>query len=191
MNYIIAPHPDDEILGAGGVLLSDPTAFTVLYVTMGNDDQEESAKAFCKAHGIKFYWLGLHECELDDMLAVLVAKLAESVVDADTVYIPCERDYHIDHQITARACRSVLKPWKGRARRVLEYEVLSETPPGWVPTTYRKITSNKVDAMACFYQLEAIQSRSAAAVDALAVLRGAESGLGYAEAFRLWYEVTR
>lgn len=189
MNYIIAPHPDDEILGCGGALLADPKAFTVLYVTMGNDEQEESAKAFCKAHGIKFFWLGLHECEIDDMLAVLVAKLAESIVDADTVYIPCERDYHSDHQITARACRSVLKPWKARARRVFEYEVLSETPPGWVPTTYRRIEPGKGAAMERFYPLEAIPSRSAAVVDALAVMRGAESGLGYAEAYRLVSEV--
>lgn len=185
MNFIIAPHPDDEILGCGGVLLADPASFHVLYVTRGNREQEAVIPRISKALGFKASWLGFMECKMDELLGDIVGKLAATITDADTVYIPCINDYHSDHQVVARACRAALKPWKGKARRVYEYEVPSETPPGWIPTTYFPATARKAEVMREFYGAECIPSRNHAVIEALAVMRGAESGLGYAEAFRL------
>lgn len=75
------------------------------------------------------------------------------------------------------------------ARRVLSYEVPSETPPDWVPTVFRPVNRiEKAAAMGRYYPGEAIVPRDSGAIMSLASMRGGQSGLAESEAFRLWYE---
>lgn len=195
MNIVVAPHPDDEILGCYSILAA-PGPLVVVYVTDGNATQQQAIESVSSRFAFASIQMGYQECQLDNRLGEIVGALAAIIDNLGKtgepirVYVPSETDYHSDHQIVAKACRSVLKPWKRRADAVYVYEVPSETPPGFAPTTYRKLEARaKADAMDALYPDEAVEPRDSAGIKALAVVRGGECGMLAAESFRLWHEL--
>lgn len=114
---VIAPHPDDEVIGAGGSLALHRQAgseVVVVFLTPENhgDDgsisrirhQEaikvgESLGFACKFLGHPDGKLSLHEQEIGEDLARLLEEFAP-----DTVITPFVSDHHRDHQAAAHAC---------------------------------------------------------------------------------------
>lgn len=215
---VIAPHPDDEILGVGGTIAKRSNAGDEVYVCVVTKgfpplfDQEmiEQGRRECVQAD---RMLGVRETYFLDLPAVMLEtvpryelnrKIAEVVqkVDPDEVYIPHRGDMQIDHQMVVDAAMVAVRPrGKRYPRRVYAYETLSET--GWnipnttnefIPTVYEDISGTvdaKIGALSVFRsQLAQFpEARSVGAVEALARFRGATVGVSAAEAFCLIREI--
>ncbi len=215
---VIAPHPDDEIIGVGGTIAKrakDGDEVYVCVVTKGksplfNDEFIEQGRKECRKADKK---LGVKETIFLDFPAVMLetvpryefnGKISEVVnsIKPDEVYIPHRGDMQIDHQMVVDAAMVAVRPrGNNYPKRVYAYETLSET--GWnipnivnefIPTVYEDITDTyevKLEAMAIFEsQLSTFpEARSIGAIEALAKYRGATVSVKAAEAFSLVREV--
>ena len=161
---IIAPHPDDEIIGVGGTIAKRAKAGDEVYVcivTKGksplfNPDFREQGRRECREADAK---LGVKETIFLDFPAVMLetipryelnGKVAEVVqnIKPEEVYIPHRGDMQIDHQMVVDAAMVAVRPrGDDYPKRVYAYETLSET--GWnipnvtnefIPTVYENIT---------------------------------------------------
>ncbi len=208
---VIAPHPDDEVLGCGGTLarhVLQGDAVHVLVVTRGipelfpAEEVERTRAEALEAHmqlGVSAtIFLDFPAPRLDMVPRHAVAdKIRESVrpLVPDVVYLPHHGDLHHEHGIVHQAALVALRPTLGNAPTLLAYETLSETdwaPPTaahqFVPTTYVDISETverKLGAMRCFAsQLKSsTHPRSIEALTALSTMRGATVGVRAAEAF--------
>jgi len=217
---VIAPHPDDEVLGAGGTIARLTQLGVEVYVaivTTGHPpdftrEQVERVRAEAAlAHRLlgvrETLWLGQPAARLSDMphselntaLATTVRELRPS-----TLVIPFVGDIHADHQATFLSALVASRPHGFEfPATILAYETLSETnwnapylTPGFLPNVYVDIASTlpaKLDAFRAFgSQVRAFpHERSIEALRALAMLRGATVHLPAAEAFVLVRHVIR
>lgn len=215
---VIAPHPDDEIIGVGGTIAKrakDGNEVYVCVVTKGksplfNDEFIEQGRKECRKADKK---LGVKETIFLDFPAVMLetvpryefnGKISEVVnsIKPDEVYIPHRGDMQIDHQMVVDAAMVAVRPrGNNYPKRVYAYETLSET--GWnipnivnefIPTVYEDITDTyevKLEAMAIFESQLFVfpEARSIGAIEALAKYRGATVSVKAAEAFSLVREV--
>lgn len=211
---IIAPHPDDEVLGCGGTMarLADNGADVhVAIVTRGGADrfgpeladtvaaEARSAHAelgVAHTHFLNFPAAGLDRVAHADMngaFSDLVVKLMP-----DTLFLPFLGDVHLDHQLSFLSALVAARPRRADAPcRVYTYETLSETnwyAPGvsaaFIPNVYVDISAHldrKIKAFLCYdSQVRAFpDERSKRAIEALATMRGATVFRSAAEAFML------
>lgn len=217
---IVAPHPDDEVLGCGGVMArhaANGDEVFVIVATRGapelySDESVERTRAEARqAHAI----LGVRETRFLDFPApkldvtpghLIADALAKQFQDLkpQRVYLPHHGDLHADHGRIYHATLVAARPLAScSVRQLLCYETLSETewaPPidGAVfsPTVFVDIAAflpKKLDAMRCFAsQLQpAPNPRSLEAIEALARYRGSTVGVPAAEAFVLVRDVMR
>ena len=217
---VIAPHPDDEVLGCGGTMarLADEGAeLIVAIVTTGQPPafQAESVSQveneLRQAHEI----IGIRDCRflhfpaaaLDTVpAATLNARFEELVSDVrpDTLLLPFVGDIHGDHQLSFLAAMVAARPRQMDAPSlVMCYETLSETnwyapptTPTFVPNAYVEISAvldRKLEAFgAIASQLRPFpDERSLEALRALATLRGATVHVRAAEAFVIVRHVCR
>lgn len=215
---IIAPHPDDEILGCGGTIAkrtADGHDVYVCVVTKGdeplfNKDYVEQGRSECREADC---FLGVKETLFLDFPAVRLEevpryKLNDAIhqvvqrIKPDEVYIPHRGDMQLDHKMVVDAAMVALRPkYEHVVKRIYAYETLSET--GWdipntvnefIPTVYEDISNvlqKKIQAMKIFKsQLSDFPgTRSLGAIDALAKYRGALVNVDAAEAFSLIREI--
>ncbi len=141
---IIAPHPDDEVLGCGGTIakkIKEGHEVFVCIVTEGKppmyskqyvlDEYNEMENAH-KILGVKrTITLGFPSAFLDMTDSIELNKRMYDVVrkiKPDEMYIPHVGDIHKDHQIVANAAMVAARPKNGIGpRRILAYETISET----------------------------------------------------------------
>jgi LmbE family N-acetylglucosaminyl deacetylase len=211
---VIAPHADDEVLGAGATIarcVSEGATVTVAIVTRGyaphfNEDVVKKALAEAKAaHQI----LGVNETLLLDFPAAALDTIAQRELNArieevivktrpDTLFVPFAHDIHNDHRLVFMASLVAARPHRAFApKRVLAYETLSETnwnapylAPAFVPNVFVDVTrfiGQKLEALKQFESqlMPFPQERSLGAVEHLAALRGAAVNVEAAEAFVL------
>jgi LmbE family N-acetylglucosaminyl deacetylase len=216
---VLAPHPDDEILGCGGVMarLRDEGAEVfVAAITVGQEPfyspeatkrvAAELREALTVVGVNELRFLGLPAAGLDMIpgttinhhIDVLMAEFRP-----DTVFVPFLGDVHADHQITFLATMVASRPRLPAApRRIYAYETLSETnwyappiTPAFVPNVFIDITTTidrKIEALQCFLsQMRPFpDERSIEAARALATVRGATAHCNAAEAFMLVREIS-
>lgn len=216
---VIAPHPDDELLGAGGMILKNLKAGHEVYVcvvTIGtpplftnielNKKNQQDAVACHKAMGItKTYFLDFPSTMLESIPRYeLNGKILDVVRDVqpEEVYIPHYGDMQKDHQMVADAAMVAVRPkYFPQVKRVYAYETLSET--GWnapsvanvfIPNVWIDISDvleDKLKALS-YYTLQISDypdPRSVEAVRALAMYRGSQMLYKAAEAFQLIREL--
>jgi len=211
---IIAPHPDDEVLGVGGTLLrhrAEGDAVHVAICTRGEEsrfgaDQVQKVQAEArKAHEFldvtDSHFLELPAAVLDTLPGADVNAALQAVFDAvkpDVVYLPHIGDVHRDHQIIFQSAMVCCRPAGGHApARILAYETVSETDwyappvtPPFIPNVFVDITTTidrKLDACAIYESQirPAPNQRSLESLRALARTRGSAMNMHYAEAFSL------
>ncbi len=209
---VIAPHPDDEVLGCGGTiskLASQNNNVYVLIITRGKEEiyPEERILNVRKEALAAHKLLGVKETRFLDFPApeldlISISKLASAISDiinefqSETIYLPHHGDIHHDHKAVFYAGLVAARPTKSSpVKRIYSYETLSETEwaapinsDAFIPTTYVNITNTfaaKLEAMQCFKsQLrEFPNSRSLESIEALAKFRGSTVGFTHAEAF--------
>lgn len=214
---VVAPHPDDEVLGCGGTIarLSADAEVFVLIATTGRpprfsaaqaENVRREAEAAHRLLGVAATdQLDLPAAELDTVThADLNAAVADVVRRRSprTIFVPFPGDIHLDHQLVFRSCLVAARPRSDEApARLLAYETLSETnwgapgiDPAFIPNIFVDIAGTlerKLDAFACFEsQLRPFpDERSPQAIRALAMLRGATVHRHAAEAFMLVREI--
>ncbi len=217
---VIAPHPDDEVLGCGGTIANhskngDEVHLCVVTRAYPPEWTEEvigiKRQEVNEASGI----LGIKETSFLDLPTVKLDTLPQKelnnaiarVVDAvnpDVVYLPHKGDLNRDHRLVFEAALVALRPLGGNTvSRILCYETLSETEWGipdaesvFIPTVYMDITNTletKLAAMSAYASelKEHPHPRSLEMLKVLARKRGSEVGIADAEAFILIREIIR
>jgi len=216
---VIAPHPDDEVLGCGGTisrLTRSGRQVHVAIVTQGSPPAFDEAavqrvrRETHYAHRLlgltKTHFCGFPAAELDQVPHREVNAAIGAIVEAvapDTLFLPFVGDVHLDHQLCFTSGLVAARPRRnGYPARVLAYETLSETnwyapyvTPGFTPNVFVDISEDlerKIEAFGCYgSQVQAFPSeRSVEAIRALATLRGATVFKSAAEAFVLLREVS-
>lgn len=214
---VIAPHPDDETLGAAGTLLRRKAEGAkigwVIVTQMPLDSEWDSNKAnkrneeICRITQMfgfdKVVNLGFPAAQLDHIpINDVVAALGDVIksFEPDEVLVPHYSDVHTDHGVVFNAVAACTKWFRyPSVCRVLAYEVLSETDFGiksgqnFRPSVYVNIEEYLEDKLIAMevYESEIGEypfPRSREAIRALATLRGSASGFKAAEAFELLRE---
>jgi LmbE family N-acetylglucosaminyl deacetylase len=211
---VVAPHPDDETLGAGGIIAALAAAGgEVAVLTVAGhlpplyppDVHEQRVVEARRAHAV----LGVTEAAFLDYPAVLLdqvptpelnGRVQEVVerVEPDVLLVPFQ-DRHVDHRLVFEAAMVAARPvGPGRGIGVVAaYETVSSThwnaphlEPTFVPNWCVDITDHidtKLEALSCYESvLHAFPGpRSLEAVRALALFRGSQAGCGFAEGFHV------
>lgn len=214
---VISPHPDDETLGAGGSILKLRDLGNEIYWlnitdvdTGGEYTREFIEKRKTQIDKIKNYFsfnefinLKFPSANLNDSIkGDLIMNIGESFdrIKPNCVILPDYNDAHSDHKYVfeaAYACSKIFR--RSYIKRILTMEIISETNFGmphdtFKPNLYIDITDyfdRKKEALN-IYDTELGNlpfPRSIDAVRAQAVIRGTESGVLYAEAFRVIKEI--
>jgi LmbE family N-acetylglucosaminyl deacetylase len=209
---VIAPHMDDEVLGAGGTIARHVSEGDDVYVCFvahriyGHKFDKEKNKIERKyamnAKKILGYkeakFLGLSDERLDVAIQDIIIPLEKYVgnVRPDVSYINHGGDNNQDHKAVFQAAMVVLRTFSSpTVKRILSYEVPSSTEQSqffarqiFMPNYYVNIEKHlgkKIRAIKA-YKTELRQfphPRSAMAIKTLAMKRGTEIGFKAAEAF--------
>ncbi|WP_299917209.1 PIG-L deacetylase family protein [uncultured Roseobacter sp.] len=211
---VIAPHPDDEVLGAGGTIArfaGEGREVHIGIVTSGQPpkfdaEQIRTVKAeAAAAHELlgvtKTHWLDFPAAALAEephgALNAGLGKLVREVAPA-LILAPHPGDIHLDHQLSFLSTLVASRPHQADyPATILAYETLSETnwnapylTPAFVPNVFIDI-SDTVDQKIAAFRKFASQvfpsphERSVEALRALATLRGATVHRPAAEGFVL------
>ena len=212
---IIAPHPDDEVLGCGGTIAKytkDGSEAYLCIVTKAytpdwsEDFLKNRPKEIKKANkilGIKKTYLldyptakldTIPQKELNDAISNVISE-----VKPDILFIPHKGDLNKDHRLVFKSSIVASRPTNHRIKRILSYETLSETEWGqtlepFLPNVYVDISKTfkkKIEAIKA-YKSEIKQNRHPRSLDiieALAKKRGSEICVQFAEAFMLIREM--
>ncbi len=210
---IVAPHPDDEVLGCGGTMkkmaLRNNKVFVLitsrgkkeLYSEERISNVRQEALAAHKVLGVKkTMFLDFPAPELD---LISISELSSAIknvileIKPYIIFLPHHGDIHKDHTAVCDAGLVAARPLMGLSvKEIYSYETLSETewaPPypsdAFIPDLFRNITdvfTSKIEAMKCYRsQLREFPNpRSLKAIEALANLRGSTVGFTYAESFK-------
>lgn len=214
---VIAPHPDDEVLGVGGTLLRRKAEgakvawliVTTISVELGWSKEKvkqraDEVKRVTELFGFdEVFTLNFPTIQLDRVpMSDLVAGISEAFrsFQPEEVFVPHPSDVHTDHRMVFDAVASCTKWFRYPfVKRVLAYETLSETDfglgtdQGFRPNVFVDIEpflDGKLRAMDIYASELGVFPfpRSHEAIRALAALRGAASGFKAAEAFELLRE---
>ena len=211
---VIAPHPDDETLGAGGTLMRlhhEGADLAWLIVTAACENsgwsreqtqrREREIEEVTKRIGFtEVVNLRLPATRLDTLpIGDLIDRFAAvfKTFAPTQLLLPSRSDAHTDHRVVFDAAAACTKWFRyPSVRRVLAYETLSETgfgidaEPGFHANFFVDISDfiqRKLEVMQVYGSEmgEFPFPRSSEAIKALATLRGAVAGFEAAEAFQL------
>ena len=120
---IVSPHPDDEVLGAGGLMRQHVKAggrVTVLSVTDGEAAYRDwvglsaiRRRELAEALGhlgdghIEVCHLSIPDGRVSEHRAQLFSRMSAMIAQSLTLVAPYERDGHPDHDVTGALCRAV------------------------------------------------------------------------------------
>ncbi|GLU47260.1 PIG-L deacetylase family protein [Nocardiopsis ansamitocini] len=219
---ILAPHPDDETLGCGGLMAKAKEAGAEVYVqfmTVG-DTADNSARGISTAQEryseIKqvadfFEWDGWeiafpgdeYHLKLDRIPRFELANTIEqhsplsiATLRPTVVITPHWTSYNQDHQVTAEAAHTALRPSNNSLRHhprvVLAYEEAADQwrydavpSPNLLVELTEEHLSAKVKAMGlyCTQAHQHPHTRSETTLRSLAALRGMQTGVALAEGY--------
>ena len=213
---VIAAHPDDEVLGCGGVIAKHVFQGDEVHLVFMSDGVksrsqflEENLKQRMNASKLAQSLLGITSSQyLDfqdnrmDSIALLdIIQKLEPIIDnlkPSVVYTHHHGDLNIDHQLTHSAVITACRPVPNfSVREIYGFEVLSSTE--WSnsqqsifrPTFYTDITkhiSKKISAAKAYQEemRDPPHSRSIKHIEILAQHRGYSIGVDMAEAFEVY-----
>ena len=210
---VVAPHSDDETLGAGGYLLKHKDAGDLIYwINVTNAKKEygyseaeieywnKTINNVKERIGFtKIYDLGLEPAGLDKLESSKIVRCIKNVIGEikpNIVLLPYYGDTHSDHRIVFDAVMAACKPFRCPSiEQILCMEIISETDyavsdKGFIPNYFVDISDyidEKLEVLN-LYSSEIDESpfpRNLDAIKGLAKFRGASCNVHYAEAFRL------
>lgn len=214
---VIAPHPDDETIGCGGILLRLKKMgasihwiiVTSLPPTSGDrgaaENQARVIESVAKEYpfdGVVRFGIScnrLQEVPREKLVSLFEEEYIK--LQPEQIFLPYRGDLHSDHSVVFDSAGACTKWFRFPSiRRVLCYETLSETDfainpdaNGFKPNLFVDISDcleRKIEILK-HYALEFGDfpfPRSEKAIRALATIRGAASGFNACEAFMLLKE---
>ena len=160
---VVAPHPDDETVGVGGVMAMHAMAGDVVSAVVVTDGGASRAGGWSRADMV-----ARRECELQSAAEILGVKhlaclrlpeghweaaeaerhLAPLLVDAHLIYAPSCVDYHPEHMGVARVVANLVRP----RQTVRIYEVGVPLTPvlANLVADIRSVATRKASALAVF-----------------------------------------
>lgn len=214
---VVSPHPDDETLGAGGLILKRKNLGDQVYwinITDITTNQEwtqdfvehrkKQIKRVCEFYKFdNFYNLRFKPSTLENENKNKIITAFNSCIQniqPEWIVLPNYNDAHNDHRITFEIGMTCTKIFRSPSiKKILCMEILSETEfcktgEAFSPNYFIDITDyfdKKIEALK-IYDTEFHNHpfpRSEQAVRALAILRGAMAGCKYGEAFKIIKEI--
>ncbi len=206
---IIAPHADDEVLGAGGTIakhIESGDEVSAVIIADRKDlalEQRIQAQEAQKILGYQnLHFLGLRDERLDGY-AVDIIKPLEEVYDKvrpNIVYLPHKGDYNLDHRAVFKASMVACRIFqKYPPNRILSYESLSSTNQGlmepFIPNFHNTLSEKhlglKIDALNVYEkEIRSLPNpRNSDGIANVAINRGMDCGSCFAEAFMILREV--
>lgn len=219
--FVVAAHPDDEVIGLGGTLAKHSRKGDKVYVTILSEgealklpnspkcsERREEGKLAGEILGVEeTYFLDIPDQEFESIPLIGVIKPIEYYIESirpDMVFVHHRGDANTDHQIafkaTYAACRAMNNPF---IHKILCYETLSSTEQApqfpeynFNPNVFVDITAEletKMKALQAYASelKEFPHPRSLKAIEAAARRWGSWVGVEAAEAFMLLREVVR
>ena len=201
---VIAPHPDDEVLGMGGTIkkLSKKNKIILCVVSEGATAQykdkkmikvrRDSCKKTAKILGIsQTIFLDYPDMRLN-LSHLDINKKLEEIIEKyrpEIVYTAPKNDLNLDHQIVFNSTLVACRPKSG-VKQILCYEIQGNTKVPFAPNVFENIEKEfpyKIKGFKMYKsEIEEFPNpRSIAAIENLAIQRGIESGTKKAEAFEL------
>ena len=201
---VIAPHPDDEVLGMGGTIkkLSKKNKIILCVVSEGATAQykdkkmikvrRDSCKKTAKILGIsQTLFLDYPDMRLN-LSHLDINKKLEEIIEKykpEIVYTAPKNDLNLDHQMVFNSTLVACRPKSG-VKQILCYEIQGNTKVPFVPNVFENIEkefSYKIKGFKMYKsEIEEFPNpRSITAIENLAIQRGVESGTKKAEAFEL------
>lgn len=209
---VVAPHPDDEVLGCGGIIAKYSQLGCKVYVLVAtkgspklysSDKIDNIRREAQTAHGIlgvtETVFLDFPAPELDQISLAEISREFSEVIkrfNITDLYIPHRGDIHGDHRVVFNASLVAARPVGDYSvKSIFAYETLSETewaPPfsddAFIPSKFVDVSAffnRKLEAMGCFKsQLKQFPNpRSIETLTALSQFRGSTVGFAHAEAF--------
>jgi LmbE family N-acetylglucosaminyl deacetylase len=217
---VIAAHPDDELLGVGGTILKHTSlgdeCFAVILGTgvlsrENNPSEIDSLRTQSKKAANILGYKKIHFEDFPDnsfdtvSLLEIVKKIEEYITKykPDILYTHYGGDLNVDHQITYKAVITACRPCnKNCPEKILTFETLSSTEwqinplDVFVPNVFvnieqfvdtKKKAMSEYESELCVFP----HSRSLDGIHALGKYRGIQSGMYFAEAFRLERKIDR
>lgn len=199
---VIAPHPDDEVIGCGGAIrlrIERGERATVVFLSSGElglkhlpraktwEIRESEARQAAKILGVgSLHFLRQPDWMLSDHASATAAVLKPVLEQEEpaVIYLPHEDDSHPDHQATMHILRTALKRCAALKPELLAYEI-------WTPLATHDVTVDISNVMA--RKLRALRAHRSqlgefdyvAAVRGLNRFRGALAGkCRFAEVFQ-------
>jgi len=209
---ILAAHPDDEVLGCGGVIQKHKKEDSIVYVCIITDGSSTQYKGSSKITKKKYkeceiankilgvnevVYLNFPDMRLDTIPHFKLNLKIEEIINKikpNILYTHSSVDVNKDHFLINQSTMVVIRPGKQYLKEVYEYEVLSSTEWqrnfAFVPNTFIDISAFIKTKIESFkeYKTEIRDyphSRSLEGIEILASYRGLQAGYKYAEAFKL------
>lgn len=176
---VIAPHPDDEVLGCGGTIAKlsyNGSRVSIAIVTEGYKGapelfteertkkvQQEALKAHQVLGVSDTFFLGFPALKLGVTPAYQISSSLERMIrdtNAQNLYIPFKGDIHEDHKVIFDCALVAARPInKNPVQKIMAYETLSETEWG-VPESDEIFHPNVFNNISNYLQkkLEAFKS---------------------------------
>lgn len=209
---VIAPHPDDEVLGCGGTIahhIDHGDFVTIMFFTDGVGGREmalatdATVRAASRDKALKI--LGVQKIiqrqfpdnRLDTVPLLELAQAIEHVAAEQhfsTVYCPFGDDLNIDHRRVFKATLTAFRPIKPPHPNIYSYAIASSTE--WSPQTIFRPTAfvniskyleKKIEAINAYHtELRPFpHPRSEEAITSTAKYWGSVAGLKAAEPFQV------
>lgn len=211
---IIAPHPDDEILGCGGTInkiIKNKGEVAILTICnhmpplYKKNQALQTLREMKKVHNL----LGIKRSKNLKYPACLLFKQPQYQINnlilkelnsfkPDYVFIPFP-DRHQDHRIAFECSMVATRPKKNLSfvKGIFSYEVISEThwnsnfiEPNFLPDFHIDISKELIDKCKFLSMYESqisseVPERSEEAIKSLAKFRGSQNGFKAAESYKL------
>lgn len=216
---VIAAHPDDEVLGCGGIIKKHSNAggkVFVLFLTNGSTIRygkkmkkvlQNNAKECAKALGVQeIYFKDLPEQELDNIPLINIVKEIERIIEKvkpGIIYTHYKGDINQDHKAVSQATLIAARPKNQHVKEIYSYELLSSTEWSapfqeniFMPNVFVDITKEIQEKIKAFkkYQSQIEKwphPRSIEGIEVLARYRGMQANLLFAEAFLLIRKINK
>tara|TARA_B100000575_G_scaffold294353_1_gene309723 strand:- start:4074 stop:4760 length:687 start_codon:yes stop_codon:yes gene_type:complete len=212
---IVSPHPDDEIIGCGGLIAEckrKNIKVTVLYICTGSTRQLVTGSTNSKTRmneiknvakygnfDFKIIFKNKYFVKLDSIPQKNIIDKLEDIIEAETpniVMIPFGNSYNQDHRATFTACITAMRPTPKNTRHFVNTVMIYEEPYSWAtndlfkPNFYlntEKVENDKVKMMELHTSQNRLSPfpRSKENLIARMRIRGSEIGVGSAEAYQL------
>tara|TARA_B100000886_G_C20425120_1_gene493565 strand:- start:3534 stop:4193 length:660 start_codon:yes stop_codon:yes gene_type:complete len=212
MNKVIifSAHPDDELLGVGGTLIkhvqNNDEVSVVLFTDYASSRTTSKIKTkkqltndkkkFSKYFKLKnIFNLGLEDQKFETYPLLEITKKIEEIRDKikpNIIYSHHFSDLNRDHRIVTESVLVAFRPLQKKYKIILyetpsstEYNYKDSFNPNYY-TDIKKTINKKINGLYKFYNLEMRDKkhpRSKNYIKSLAIKRGGECGLEFAEAF--------